>query len=716
MLRALFRRNILLLSFAIVSLMAVLAVAVIQLFVTSDYMDQVSHSADRMINMRESRRMINEAETGQRGYLLTGEKRYLEPYTASVDRIVPFLRQLRERCLERPAQLRRVDTLIALSTRKVGEMKATIAAADSEGHEAAIRVLGEDVGMELMKRIRKVLMEGLTEEEVLMVHLREEQEHGVWVTTGLIAGGTLLSVAAAVNAYFLFRRAVRATRVQRRMMAQRRRAVRADREKSHFLANMSHEIRTPMNAILGFSQLLRDEAQTPRAMQYAKAISSAGENLMGLINDVLDLSKIEAGRVELRPETMDVRELAESLRLLLSQKAAEKGVDLRAEADDSCPRWLRLDVIRLRQMLLNLLSNAVKFTERGHVTLRLRCVPVNGEKDAVMLLAGVEDTGPGIPQAEHERIFQPFRQARGRDAAVHSGTGLGLSITLRLARLMGGSVELDSSPGRGSTFTLTIPRVEVPAAPPEEKAGADTIAEMNDVPPLKVLVVDDNAYNREVMGGFFRDSHHSVIYATDGLEAVESAVRDRPDLILMDIRMPRLDGREARAAIRRNEDLDRTPVIAVTASSLRGEAPDLKRQFDGYLRKPFLRPQLVATMREALEHVAPDRLGLGPSAAAQAEPPAAAGPVTGDFHELAAILRVLERDTWPALRDTMAVRAVGTFAERLAVLADTHNCPVVTAYADKLRAAASSFQFSAMETTLAQYPRLVDSLDIEPIS
>jgi len=229
---------------------------------------------------------------------------------------------------------------------------------------------------------------------------------------------------------------------------------------------------------------------------------------MGLINDVLDLSKIDAGHVELRAEVIDLREVVSGLQMLMSQRAVEKGLTLSTSVAEDCPAWVCLDTLRLRQMLLNLLSNAVKFTARGSIRMDITCR--HGEQpgdDSLTLIITVRDTGRGISPPDLEAIFKPFRQGRRQEETVQEGTGLGLTITRRLAQLMGGSIKAESAPGCGSAFTLTIPGVVIPPAGPDQQDAADE-AELNDLPLMKVLIVDDNAFNREVMGGFFHNTHH----------------------------------------------------------------------------------------------------------------------------------------------------------------------------------------------------------------
>ena len=372
----------------------------------------------------------------------------------------------------------------------------------------------------------------------------------------------------------------------------RLRAERADLEKSRFLANMSHEIRTPMNAIIGFSELLTGFVDSPRAQHYLTAIKESGQSLLDLINDILDLSKIEAGKLELNAEPTDIRETIGSVSLMFSQQAQEKGTVFLSEIDGSCPRYLEIDELRFRQVVLNLVSNAIKFTATGSVELQVAAEPEKheGEDDSietVTLEATVTDTGCGIATDQLETIFEPFRRTVGNDNELTEGTGLGLSISARLAAMMGGAISVESTQGEGSVFKFRIPRVKISKAVENEIHAPEGGVDMQSLRPSCVLIVDDNDYNREVLGGYFEGTHHQTHYAIDGVEGVRLTEELLPDVVLMDIRMPRMDGREALMRIKANPRTADIPVLAVTASSLLQEETELRKEFDGYMRKPF---------------------------------------------------------------------------------------------------------------------------------
>ncbi|MDR3415818.1 MAG: ATP-binding protein [Nevskia sp.] len=336
----------------------------------------------------------------------------------------------------------------------------------------------------------------------------------------------------------------------------------ASRAKSAFLANMSHELRTPLNAILGYAQLLgRDASLGERQAKAARVIQQSGEHLLMLITDVLDLSKIEAGKLELSPAAIGLEPFLAGILDIVRVRAEAKDLACAFTPAADLPRLVRADERRLRQVLLNLLGNAVKFTERGGVELRVSVVS-RGAAEA-RLRFEVEDTGIGIAAAELRSIFDPFEQA-GEPRHRSGGTGLGLSISRELVHVMNGEIGVESEPGRGSCFwfELTLPLEETaPVAPMRSRFVGYR------GPRRKILVVDDVAANRAVLADALGAVGFQVCEAADGREGVEQAKATRPDLILMDIRMPVMDGAAATHQIRQHPGLQYTPVLGLSAGA-----------------------------------------------------------------------------------------------------------------------------------------------------
>jgi signal transduction histidine kinase/ActR/RegA family two-component response regulator len=375
--------------------------------------------------------------------------------------------------------------------------------------------------------------------------------------------------------------------MEREIITAKEVAENANRAKSAFLANMSHEIRTPMNAILGFAQLMeRDPQLSALSREHLEIINRSGEHLLALINDILEMSRIEAGRATFMPDTFDLHALLHDIERMFRIRTDAKGLRFLMEKVGPVPRWVVTDEGKLRQVLINLLGNAVKFTEEGGIALRVRTG--NGKPEKTVLSFEVEDTGPGMAEEETARLFQAFEQTLA--GAKIGGSGLGLALSRGFVQVMGGeSIAVTSAVGRG-----TILRFEIPVREGREDQGRVTAAPKRVLrlesggPEIRVLIADDRGTNRRLLWHMLTGVGFAVREAVNGEEAVAAAREWMPQVVLMDMTMPVMDGYEATRIIKADKDLQSTAVLALTASAFEEDRQKiLAAGADGYLSKPF---------------------------------------------------------------------------------------------------------------------------------
>lgn len=379
----------------------------------------------------------------------------------------------------------------------------------------------------------------------------------------------------------------------------------ANLAKSQFLATMSHEIRTPMNGVLGALELLRHSPLDAQQKRLVKTASSSGESLMVILNEVLDHSKIEAGKLNLLHAPMSLHAISGSVAALFRANAEGKGLAIELEIDELAANWVHGDAQRLKQVLLNLVGNAIKFTERGSVTLRLLPAPLPEDEPLrygwARVTFEVRDTGIGIAPEAQASLFQPFHQVDGQSNRRRGGTGLGLAISQRIVAAMGGEIQVHSVPGLGSTFRFSL-AFERDPSPPAMAVADSVLGGLDESPTVlgTVLVVEDNVVNRMIAIEMLQSLGVEVVEAADGAQALEVIAQQPVDLVLMDCHMPVMDGYAATRQIRLREGelgLPRVPVVALTANAFDEDA-SLARDagMDAHLAKPYTRGQL----REAL--------------------------------------------------------------------------------------------------------------------
>jgi signal transduction histidine kinase/DNA-binding NarL/FixJ family response regulator/HPt (histidine-containing phosphotransfer) domain-containing protein len=439
----------------------------------------------------------------------------------------------------------------------------------------------------------------------------------------------------------------------------------ANRAKSEFLSMMSHEVRTPMNGVLGMIRVLLDTSLSAQQRKFADTARSSAEALLAILDDILDFSKLEAGRLVLESVVIDVPGFIDGVLAIMKPLGRDKGLTLDCGSDPELPRWIETDSTRLRQIMLNLLGNAVKFTSEGSVTLRVTVKPAQPQP---ILSFVVEDTGPGIAHEVLPSLFSRFTQADSSITRKFGGTGLGLAISKQLVELMGGTISVDTALGRGSAFRVDLP-CRVPPATPSVAAAPDPIAAAERAAPgrrLKILVAEDNIVNQAVMSAMLATYDHDVAIAEDGMAAVAIAERGDIDLVFMDIQMPEMDGLAATKAIRALPGpIARVPIVALTANAMAGQREEyIAAGMNDYIAKP-LRPEDLARVLqrwgdperwEAAQGAAEQRAGTMERALAPAErgptEPAVPAPLV-DLERVAELSAVMPAEALVAMLDTL---------------------------------------------------------------
>jgi signal transduction histidine kinase/DNA-binding response OmpR family regulator len=694
--------NIGLLVLAFLLILGTSAFSVTSTNALGDSIQLVNHTRTTLGLIGDMQVELGSIESSGLRYMVAGDAEQQMIHRTAIARIGRMTTQLAHLIKDNPLQrsyvadfTQQIEALQKRSNKSLEIKRQAIIAGDELG---PIRRIRQSKSSGMMKDMHTTLTHMASEENRLMIARGQERDALVKQANATVLITNALALVAGVLGFLAIRRSQLESENLLLARIQAEQARRASEEKSAFLANMSHEIRTPMNAIFGFTQLLSDSVTAPQEREWVLSIKKSGNLLLGLINDVLDLSKIEAGKMRLTVQPTDIREVINETVVLFKPMAAEKGIFLTHEADVSVNEPLMLDSQRLRQVLINLLSNAVKYTERGGVVVRLMMTPA-ADRLLRNLRLLITDSGVGIDPEQVQKIFEPFHQAESPDGKVRQGTGLGLSISQRLVDLMNGNIKVTSELGKGTTFMVEILNVSVADTMPVANELIEAKADFNHLPRLKILVVDDVEWNTEIAVGFFSNSHHEVHVANSGLAGVAAAKTLKPDLILMDLRMPGMSGFEANDAIRSDPELQDKPIaiVALTAASPGEDEKTLTESFDGYVRKPYTPIELFNAL---------DAIFNSPQSHVQV----ARAPLTWT-PALRTRWQQLQGSHLAELRSSMRIREIGDYAQQLHKFASEAQFDLLRTKALTLQRAVQQFDITAVTavlTDLAGWPEDFD--------
>ncbi len=483
----------------------------------------------------------------------------------------------------------------------------------------------------------------------------------------------------------------------------------ASRTKSEFLANMSHEIRTPMNAILGFAELLQNLVSDDLAQNYLQAIQTNGRTLLILINDILDLSKVEAGKLKLNYESVNLPSLLQDIQQMFVQRAKEKGLFLNLQVNQSIPTEIYIDEVRLRQILVNVVGNAIKFTERGGISMRVNSRINSSIENQAHLEIAISDTGIGISPRDQMLIFDAFRQSQGQSNRKYGGTGLGLTISRRLTEMMGGTIEVISELGRGSTFTLIFPKITVTQTTSDSPSTSRQNHDLSKFSALKILIVDDVQSNRDLLHAYFNSTPHQIMMADNGENALQLAIKHHPDLILLDLVMPQMDGLAVLQTLKQNSITQNICVIMVTASIQEQDFEELQTLAQGFLRKPVSRQDLL----NELERLFPSQLltESKTSSLSDTTTPKMSPQALARLPELIKLLQQEEASVWKTLHQTLLIDQLRSFALRLQSWSKQYECPYLGEYATILKNQIDTFDLAYLADTVADFPQIIQRLE-----
>ncbi|MGE4382034.1 MAG: transporter substrate-binding domain-containing protein [Arcobacter sp.] len=477
------------------------------------------------------------------------------------------------------------------------------------------------------------------------------------------------------------------------------------KQKSEFLANMSHEIRTPMNSVIGFTEILDKEITNPLHKEYLSSIKKGGNSLLRIINDILDLSKIEAGKLEIKNESLNPTNLFLEIESIFHSKIISKNITFILDIDKTIPKYIIIDGVRIRQILFNLIGNAIKFTEKGEIKLKVENVYKDNIKSKIDLIFSVEDSGIGIDEKNLESIFNAFEQSSNHDVAKYGGTGLGLAICAKLVQMMNGEISVSSQKNRGSVFKVILKDILVSSM--EEEIVSSKLSPSNIVfEKSQILVVDDVEENRKLVQASLKDFDINLIMAQNGQEALEKLKNVNVDLILMDLRMPVMDGYEAATIMKNDERLKNIPLIALTASVMGKDLEKVEKYgFDGYLRKPVILDDLIEELGKHLKYYFLDK-NIKEKDKNEIL----------DFEKLKFVILKLEnqlKEEWLNIKDGGDFSLIEEFAQKLNSLSIEKDIYILKDYSNELLKNIEAFDIEKVDYLMNSYVELINNLKVK---
>ncbi len=560
-------------------LILVVAFSLKNIYELNNNSNKVIHTYEVQMDLANNLSLLKDIETGARGFALTGNTAYTEPNVLAKPKIKKNILHLQSLIKDNPLQIVKLDSLKQLINLKIASSREIINVRKQLGLNAAIKIISTQKGKRIMDDIRKLSYNMDKLEEESLIDRNKIAVDSYFLAQLYVVLGGVISILIAT---FLMIINNQSFKLKKHLLKSEEVLTVALSSKQQFLSNMSHEIRTPMNAILGFTKIMLKTDLAPKQKQYLDAIKTSSDGLIILIDDILDLAKVDAGKMTFEEIPFKMESSISSMIQVFDLKIKEHNLELIKEYDSKIPEVLLGDKVRLHQILLNLLGNALKFTTKGKITVAVRLL--NEDEDTTTIEFAITDTGIGIAEDELEYIFENFQQATSSSSRIFGGTGLGLGICKQLVEKQGGTISVKSKINEGATFSFTLSFKKTNA---EIKSEIIELKLNDEIKIIKVLLAEDIKLNQLLMKIILDDFNFKYDIADNGKIAIEKLQTESYDIILMDLQMPEMDGYEATAYIRDIMNL-KIPIIALTADVTTADVEKCKAiGMNDYISKPL---------------------------------------------------------------------------------------------------------------------------------